>query len=395
METIKIEKKPREVKNSDVEIGVVCKSNSSGEFVIIELIPFVSGQKRMAKVKFLNTGNELIKKVDDIKRGEVYDELGEINKLVGQIYTSKNDGKFKVLKFEGKSSHGYQYLVEFLNTHNKYVVFKSNLTRGAIADKFLYQYKIGQLFDINDGEDILEIIEGPIYKELDSKKSNQYYKVKSTKYPDFVKIVDKYSLEIGAVLNPLIPNKIDGKFIGIGEYNSVNQKRIYDTWNGIFWRVFHKKNDKNYNNLVVDKDFFNFQIFCDFYLKQRELYKEEYWNDLQFDKDYLYFINRDKDNKGYLKGNCLLLPSDINGFLTGIYEEPILKQGEKYQVWIGNTNMYFDSFEEATVFYFNQKESIYNNLLKKYQLILPFYHYNILKDFNFRDSFNWYHGTNY
>lgn len=381
-------KRERKILNDVLEIGVICKNNSGKKFKLLDKKRNEKG-RLCFEIVFLESQNKYLKEPYDIKYGEVSDYLNLINELIGKRIKSNADGYFEVISFEKNESGVLWYNIKFENTGNTYCVRKSNLLRGGVSDVDIKELQIGEEFEQCSG-DIVRIISKPRYSD---DKKYQYYYIQSKFYPDFIKEVRKDEINFKrSVFNPLFPDHF-GRYLGIGPYDRINYKFIYTKWYDIFERI-HK--NEAYLELTISKYFHNFQNFCEYCLKQLDMYDKPLWDLLEGDKDYLFFINK-MDKREYSEKTYLLIPKRLNRFLTGIYDFPNLQVTNQSIYKVLNKNRYklFEDKEEAIKYWIQKKVEEYNILFLENQSILPPYHYNILKDFNFRDSFNWYHGTNY
>lgn len=385
---------------SEIEVGMICKSINHGDFEILRILE----PKGKVEIKFLNTNNVCIKNYYDIKYGEVCDNYKEKFELVGKIITSLNDGDFKVLEFGGTDKIGNLiYSIQFLNTGNVYHnIIKGNIKKRSVADTLIHEYKIGDIIKTNQG-DIVKIIDGP-FKIEKSGKIRQIYKIQSVKYPQFIS--EDYSrddLRRGTIFNPYIPNE-KGGFLGIKYYKNKNNTttKSYSIWSGILDRKDNdrRNNRKNYQDIKISEEWYDFENFDNFFQQEISLYKKYNEDDIECDKDFLFLINK-AEKRIYSKETCLLLPSRLNRFLISFYKPTTLKSNSTYKFKVdhnrGNWGYYRYYNDEKLAYedYFKEKEKTFSRLLLEYKDIIPQKYYDILSKFNYRETYNWYHKTNY
>lgn len=384
----------RNILNESFKVNDICLSKNYGEFKILEFL-----KNKKVKIEFLKTKNICIKNYYDIRYGEVSDNKYDTHGIIGDIYTSLEDGDFKILDFEGKDKNGsFLYSIKFLNTQNIYYnILKSNISKRSVSDSNIHEFFIGEQFKTNQG-DLVKIIDGP-FRIIKGGKLRQIYKIQSILYPEFIKEYNRDDIKNGNIYNPLMPSSLS-EYSGIGKYSKSKNTREYNIWKGILNR---KKDDKRRNSVAyqdteISDDFLNFQNFCSFFIKEKELYPSEYKESLECDKDYLYLINKLK-KKIYSSETCLVIPSELNGYITGFYKKVTLFYNNKYKVEFprGNWGYYrlFENEDEAFEVYFKERDRGFKYLLNKYKNILPDKYYNILIKFNYKDSYNWFHKTNY
>lgn len=380
--------------NDNPKVGDLCLSKNYGDFEILEIL-----ENKKVKIRFTKTGNVYEKGYYDIKYGEVSDNKSDTHGIVGNIYTSSNDGDFEVLNFEGKDKNGcFLYTIKFLNTENIYYnILKSNIIKKSVSDNIIHEFYIGQKLKTNQG-DIIKILDGP-FRLIRGGKIRQIYKIQSINYPDFISEYSRDDILSGNIYNPLIPLVTKG-FHGIGEYLKQNYQKEYTIWNGILRRkdIDKYKNSTAYQDVEVAEEFLNFQNFCKWYVEEKELYNKEYQNDLECDKDFIYLIKK-LDRRVYSTETCLLIPSEINGYIINIYSKFNLNFQSKYKVEFPRENWgyyrIYDTQEEALKYFLKEKDYGFKKLLQRYKNILPEKYYNILIKFNYKNTYNWIHNTNY
>lgn len=184
-----------------------------------------------------------------------------------------------------------------------------------------------------------------------------------------IKFLDEYGYESivqmgdikrGNVRNPYHPNKYGAMY---GSQNIENRK-IYKAWSHMFERI--EKYD-SYKNVIVDKDWYIFENFANWYLEYIKDLNPEF--KYQLDKDILQW---DYPEKIYSSKTCCLIPQHLNLSLVGLhlkrniysdlpvgidknrsgkYSSSIIKNGRT--VYLGT----FDSIEEAFFAYKTEKEN--------------------------------------
>lgn len=112
----------------------------------------------------------------------------------------------------------------------------------------------------------------------------------------------------GGIRNPFAPNKVGG-ILGEGKYNCLNSTKIHNIWYRMLERVFHwekSERNKSYEGCSVYSEWKNFQVFAEWYYQQKGCYLG--WH---LEKDLLV-----RGNKTYSPETCVLVPMDVNMFLT-------------------------------------------------------------------------------
>lgn len=358
--------------------------------------------------------------------------------LVGKIYNSNNFGEFKVLEKLTKEKiidikgnlvkkKIVNYLIEFLESHNKYDnATKYSILHGNVEDSlyrdFLFESKIWKQ-NCGDSLKILRKLENGYYecefinlfyigkfgkKEIQNgqclnprieeenfinkiwlqscgdslkilnktnKKSGTcfYWECEFIKYPCKI-LALKDKIVSGKVFNPNYPNEITGFYLGIGKYSRKEYCSIYNVIEGIHKRCYIKENPayKNYGEkgIICCEEWHNFQNFCEWYLINSN-WTTEFKLDL--DKDIISNIKHLK-TKIYSPDTCLLIPIELNGFLTGDNWECGIKFYKEKNIFIANfTFDYitrlsegFTSFKEAKLTYAKEKYKYWTLLINKY-----------------------------
>lgn len=123
-----------------------------------------------------------------------------------------------------------------------------------------------------------------------------------------------YNIKKGIVRNPYFSNIYNVGYIGVGKHIPTIKRRAthkYETWRDMIRRChsenFHKRNSA-YIGTTMCKEWYNFQIFGDWY---DENYYEIKGQVMNLDKDIIV-----KGNKFYSPETCVFVPSCINSVFT-------------------------------------------------------------------------------
>ncbi len=110
----------------------------------------------------------------------------------------------------------------------------------------------------------------------------------------------------GEVKNPNTPIVYGIGYSSIGKYSQKEHRSAYRKWQGMLERCYSEKyhiKKPTYIGCSVSEDWFNFQIFADWFYDETNGYKEGY----ELDKDILK-----KGNKIYSPETCCFIPPEIN-----------------------------------------------------------------------------------
>jgi hypothetical protein len=258
------------------------------------------------------------------------------------------------------TNEGYEVeIIEYKNWHNCTVKFVKdaeviketsikNLLRGSVKKPTI---KIGDIFISNEGYE-MEVLEHFSWY-------NNTVKFNDTNQTTLYNIQSSH-LRTGGISNPYHPSVFGVGFIGIGKYNSVNNK-IYPKWYGMIERGYCKKYKEDhltYKDVTVCEEWYNFQNFAKWFEDNWKPHMEG-WH---LDKDILV-----KGNKVYSPETCCFVPQEINSLLTksnklrGELPIGVGKYKNKYKAYfsINKKGYYlgiFDTAEEAFQAYKTAKE---------------------------------------
>ena len=118
------------------------------------------------------------------------------------------------------------------------------------------------------------------------------------------------SLKKGAVANPMKPSVYGVGFVGVGKYSSLN-KREYGLWSSMFRRVFHPRNDFSYNDVNIQHEWYDFQIFAEWCNNNVFLNSKD-------DKGKKYHMDKDilgRHSRSYSSETCCFVPQEINNLV--------------------------------------------------------------------------------
>lgn len=370
-----------------LNIGDVFESNNFGKAEIVDIyFDFKNHQNDGVLVKFLNTGN--LQKINRCALLGGYFEdknyIDQIKDFYSLIYKNSKRQKYRIL-----SKDNGKYNIEFLNSKNNYRYEKREVFSGNVSDDIAEENDfLNSKWEQICG-DILEVIERSDKKSI---SNNSYYKYKFLKY-NFVGEALKSDIVNGVVGNPNYPSVQGIGYIGVGEYNSVNSKEIYKTWCHILDRCYNQKCQRystyGAKGITVCENWYNFQNFAKWYIENSKWNTNNYI--LEIDKDILCNIIN-KNTKIYSPETCLLIPQELNGFLTcdnlrsGVYENKNSFRSEfryKGQRIVLGT---FDTFEKAKSTYAKYKSKIWKEIVQNYNLSKELH--SILINYNFNWGLN-------
>ena len=115
-------------------------------------------------------------------------------------------------------------------------------------------------------------------------------------------------LKTGGFKNPYYPSVCGVGYLGVGIHTANGcrySRHVYNKWKAMITRLYSEKSfmvRPTYKGCTVDKTWFNFQIFADWYKNQRFS-----TCGYQLDKDVLV-----KGNRHYSPETCCLVPQEIN-----------------------------------------------------------------------------------
>lgn len=177
------------------------------------------------------------------------------------------------------------------------------------------------------------------------------------------------NLKRGAVANPMKPTVYGKGYLGVGNYSSNSNVRLYKLWKNMLERVYCLKTRyrrQSYEDTEVCEDWHNFQNFAEWCLTQEHFFsKDSKGRCYQLDKDILL-----KGNKIYSPETCCFVPHEINSLFvfgkskrgefpigvwfdrrSGKYQADVSKNGET--VYLG----VFETPKKAFEHYKKVKES--------------------------------------
>ena len=243
---------------------------------------------------------------------------------------------------------------------------------------------IGSIWKQNCGDE-LKVLEKT---DKQDNRKNYLYRCQFLNYPCEV-LALKHRILNKNIQNYLVPSVVGKGYLGIGKYNFSNYKDIYTIWHNILLRCYDIKNReyKRYGakGITVCEEWLNFQNFAAWYEEQSKWNINNY--KLEVDKDILCNINH-LETKIYSPETCLLIPSELNCFLSGDNKNTgvHLRKTLKYQSYIGfnNKQIYlgtFDTFEEAKQVYAEKKQEFWLEEINKFNLLSKLK--DTLKQYNF------------
>ena len=147
----------------------------------------------------------------------------------------------------------------------------------------------------------------------------------------------------GEVKNPNTPIVYGIGYSSIGKYSQKEHRSAYRKWQGMLERCYSEKyqiKKPSYIGCSVSEDWFNFQIFADWFYDETNGYKEGY----ELDKDILK-----KGNKIYSPETCLFVNHHINSLFTK-------SEGKRGEYPIGVTS---NGYGKYTATYLEKKKTVY------------------------------------
>jgi hypothetical protein len=357
--------------------GDIYKTNTCGEVLVLDVL-----ENHRVKVQFLNTS--FIKDVYDyhLKKGAIYDESLKDKELFNKIFYSKDKipYKFKVLR-KGKNDNKkyliYFFEIDFYKEVSKYDITHNLVTINEYREK-LFREKI-YTQHCGDSLKILEYL------------GNSKYKVEFLNFPFCKEAYKKHILE-GKVDNPLVSKY----YIPNLTLKNKEERDIYLYIRNIYSNLLQRCYDENsfsynrYGNkgIKICEEWKCFENFYNWYLENSK------WNinlkyKLQLDKDVL--CNIKNISKIYSPETCLLIPSELNQFLKSDSKEIGIgkkKDGYFFTLSLNKGEIFirkskFKTFEEAKLFYAEEKYNYWKELINKYNL--P----NNIKEILLQYDFSW------
>ena len=302
-------------------------------------------------------------------------------KDIGDKYNHPNCGVCEVIDIQDN-----KYLIEFENTYNRIWCTKDRAIRHHFYDNTVIDtLKIGEIYNtINFGKIII----------IDKIKNKYVVKFENS---GFITEASRQQIIFGQIFDKLQPSFANIGIIGVGKW-SWNDNIYYNKWISLLRRCYVESNNryKNYGALGVEvSDYFkNYQNFCQWVEDNYNLYNNIDLKELEVDKDILANINH-LEAKIYSQDNCLLIPSEINGFLlgdklgTGVYNRKnkvifidIIYKNKRI---IETFDFSVEGFIRAKIIYASLKYTLWIDLLDKFDL--PLYIKDILKKYDF--TYNW------
>ena len=307
---------------------------------------------KKTKVRFLLDGAEVITTKAYLRKGlPVHPTFGKL--LPGQVYTNKQGLKFELISKEGLSS----WLIRFedgVECKRETSSIKSGIAKHPslgipkVGDKIKVNSGTIEVIEYNSATDVLVRFEDGSETRTSSSdirnknvghptsglyigykfKTNSGWQGEVIKYNSCYDVLVKWqddsiesqpasNIKSGGIKPLYQPSVADVGYFGEGRFSNYHKnigekapKEVYAYWVRMLTRCFNpeeilKNTGRRYAFVEVDKEWFCFQNFAEWALKQPN------WN-LGFDLD--------KDLLGtgyeYSENNCTFLPSDINQFLA-------------------------------------------------------------------------------
>ena len=311
--------------------------------------------------------------------------------IVNKIFPQRGDSLKVLSKLNKKYNEKYLYECEFIKYPCKIELIKSRILEGNVVNPLIEENEfVGKIYPQNCG-DSLRVLR----KTEEYSSGNFLFECEFLNYPCKI-LARKGNILKGTMTNYLYPSIFGKGYMGIGEYNSKNNFKIYNTWIKILSRCYNK-NDKRYKfcglkGNFIEETWLNFQNFAAWY-------EEHYVEGYELDKDVLFNIKH-LNTKFYSPNTCIFIPGELNTFLagdtllTGI--TPLFKNRDNinqnldicYQSILINNNIKynlgtFNTFKEAKQVYAKKKYEIWKEEIDKFKLS------NDLKEILLQYDFSW------
>jgi len=244
--------------------------------------------------------------------------------------------------------------------------------RKCIVFTAVQKNKVGEKFTLNSGEKLV-VIEYFDKCNITVKFDDGYV----------LKNVTMESIVVGWLKNPMLPTICGVGYIGLGLYNSKNNKKIYDTWSLMIRRCYDEKMREKfptYKDVTVCEHWYNFQSFAEWFDKN---YNSEIMQGWHLDKDIIC-----SDCRMYSPETCCFVPREVNNFLKGSHKNNglpagiVITKGGKYQVnSCGNYLGTYIDIEQAWKINKETKEKHIISLTKKWKNTLPLATYIALTNY--------------
>ena len=196
----------------------------------------------------------------------------------------------------------------------------------------------------------------------------------------------------GQIKNPMRATVFGVGFMGMGEFKSRDENgnltKCYITWESMLRRCYSSKYQEKhptYENCTVDKQWWNFQVFAEWYYSHFYEIENEIMN---LDKDIL-----NKRNKVYSPKNCVFVPQFINTLFIkrdkcrGEYYIGVTKYENKFQARLHKCDgklIYLGTYtipEEAFQAYKIAKEEYIKEVANEYKDKIPYELYQAMMNY--------------
>jgi len=228
--------------------------------------------------------------------------------------------------------------------------------------------KSGDIFPTNENETV-KVIEYKNCHKIIVEHQDEF---------KYTRSVAAKELRNRAIKNPFRKSVCGVGYLGVGEHKATvkgKRTKAYTAWSSMLSRVHPTKtieHYRTYENCSVEKDWYNFQNFADWFYQQPNWDKKGF----QLDKDLIII-----GNKHYGPKTCSLLPSQINSLLIdsknirGDLPMGVSKLGEKYQAHVKQKNYLkhigtYSTVEEARVCYIEAKKQQIKRTAEKYKDVI-------------------------
>lgn len=226
----------------------------------------------------------------------IFDEDNNTNNYEGKYFYTNKGYLIKIVKYIDYEN----VIVEFVYNGCRAKTSLAHIKEGVVRNPNEYKEKYeNNIYLTNEGYEI-EVID---YISNDNVLVKFLYNgfIKNTRIKDVIN---------GNVSNPYHPNQY-GAFIGIGKYNFINNREVYNIWSSIFQRV---NTAKAYVGVLISNDWHCFQNFAEWYYSKINILNPKYKYSL--DKDIKQI---GKYPKYYSSETCMIIPNQLNVFLSSIY----------------------------------------------------------------------------
>lgn len=245
------------------------------------------------------------------------------------------------------------------------------------------EIKVGDRFTTNKGGDVVVVEYVKADKIIVEFTDSNKHRVVTT----------KTVLLKGDIKNPFSPLLFGVGYMGVGSYKAKDgssslgfgRTQSYSAWANMLSRCYDPSysHPETYTNVEVDKDWHNYQVFAEWYLRQTD--SMSFNGTLCLDKDIL------TDAHTYSESNCCIVPYAINSVVKGSkggkYLQGVKSRGNRFYTPFGKYVSYATEIE-AHIAYVKFKSNKIREVAIEYQHYLSTEVFNALMTRDFRYKFS-------